>query len=412
MASYQGSPFEADLGPTESDIVLFAACPPPEDLGFEPATGHWRKQLRIPDVQAVWESRPVGIFRGERCIVLDDLGDRLHIGYLGHDGYRAEHLGYWQVDRGVYELVAPRSEVTEIVEERTEYPRHPERARQSRPTGQQSGGYRIPGTPQDQALYLPPALPQDQASYLPAAGGHPASPPGAQYQAEGSGGYGWPDATYPADPSGPVAGPGGYQPVPAEYSGVTVPPLPAPPLPLEAEAMRAATASRRRRPPATQRRAAAPPEMPSEPAVPAAPPPPSSTPASTPASTPGPPRPAARRHAPATGAGSRRSARRRLATERVFAELATLAAIPVDSYAVGEEVEGAMCLLQTDSGFDVFHSSGGQRHELQTFATEEAACFYLFGILAAEAVRNGTLRPAGEPVMTSSGPLPIAGVGR
>jgi len=123
MATYHGSPFEAGIGPTDGDIVLFAACPPPEELGFEPATGHWRKQLRLADVQAVWESRPVGKFRGERCMVLDDLGDRLHIGYLGHDGYKAEQLGYWQVDRGVFELVAPRLEVSDILEERTEYGR-------------------------------------------------------------------------------------------------------------------------------------------------------------------------------------------------------------------------------------------------------------------------------------------------
>jgi len=122
MATYKGSPYEAGVGPADGEIVLFAACPPPEELGFEPATGHWRKELRLQDVQAVWESRPVGNFRGERCIVLDDLGDRLHIGYLGHDAYRAEQLGYWQVDRGVFELVAARDEVTEIVEERIDYP--------------------------------------------------------------------------------------------------------------------------------------------------------------------------------------------------------------------------------------------------------------------------------------------------
>src|SRR5215475_8229472 len=51
MANYDGSPFEAGIGPTGDDIVLFAACPPPEELGFEPATGHWRKQVRFADVQ-------------------------------------------------------------------------------------------------------------------------------------------------------------------------------------------------------------------------------------------------------------------------------------------------------------------------------------------------------------------------
>jgi hypothetical protein len=453
MASYQGSPFEADLGPTESDIVLFAACPPPEELGFEPATGHWRKQLRRQDVQAVWESRPVGIFQGERCMVLDDLGDRLHIGYLGHDGYQAERLGYWQVDRGVYELVAARSEVTDIVEQRTEYPRRPESVQQAPRAGQQSGGYPIPGTPQDQALYLPSALPQDQASYLPAGGGYvSAAPPEAEYQpgaeyqpragyqTDGSGGYGWPDGEYPADPADSLAGLGRYQPVPDEISGVALPPPAEAPLPLEAEALRAATASRRRRQPSAQRRPAPPPATSSEPVIPvspapaaspampaaspampaaspAMPPSPAASPAmppapATPVSHPQPEQPVTRRHAPAAGAPSRRSARRRLATERVFAELATLAAIPVDSYAVGDEVEGAMCLLQTDNGFEVFHSSNGNRHELQTFATEEAACFYLFGVLAAEAVRNGTLRPVGEPLMTSTGPLPIVRVAR
>ena len=125
MATYRGVPYEAGIGPSEADVVLFAACPPPEELGFEPATGHWRKQLRIDEVQALWESKPTGTFRGERCIVLDDLGDRLHIAYLGHDAYQAEQLGYWQVDRGVFELVTPREEVIDIVEERTDYPARP-----------------------------------------------------------------------------------------------------------------------------------------------------------------------------------------------------------------------------------------------------------------------------------------------
>ena len=129
MATYRGVPYEAGIGPTESEVVLFAACPPPEELGFEPATGHWRKQLGIEDVQALWESRPMGTFRGARCIVLDDMGDRLHIAYLGHDAYQAEQLGYWQVDRGVFELVTPRDEVKEIVEERVDYPQRSAGAR-------------------------------------------------------------------------------------------------------------------------------------------------------------------------------------------------------------------------------------------------------------------------------------------
>ncbi|HMH92121.1 MAG TPA: hypothetical protein VK586_13690, partial [Streptosporangiaceae bacterium] len=218
MATYRGAPYEAGVGPADGAVVLFAACPPPEELGFEPATGHWRKELRLTDVQAVWQSRPVGVFRGERCIVLDDLGDRLHIGYLGHDAYRAEELGYWQVDRGVFELVAARDEVTDIVEERTDYP-----------GTAASGSY--PTHPA--AAPAPRTAPQPVGPGL--------SPgPGAMNGLGAMNGSG--------APAGPGYPPSGGRPepgrrIPAE-SNVALPPPPASgPLPLEAEALRAASAS-------------------------------------------------------------------------------------------------------------------------------------------------------------------------
>ncbi|MGN6791959.1 MAG: hypothetical protein ACTHJW_06165, partial [Streptosporangiaceae bacterium] len=160
LANYQGAPYEAGVGPQESGVVLFAACPPPEDLGFEPATGHWRKEVGRGDVQTLYESRPVGIFRGERCVVLDDLSDRLHITYLGHDAFRAEQLGYWEVDRGVYELITPRQEVTEIVEQRVSVPRPGESVPHQQPAkpghGPASGHSSMPGSgPRAQPLHDP-----------------------------------------------------------------------------------------------------------------------------------------------------------------------------------------------------------------------------------------------------------------
>jgi len=352
MATYRGSPFEAGIGPTDDDIVLFAACPPPEELGFEPATGHWRKQLRFTDVQAVWESRPVGTFRGERCMVLDDLGSRLHIGYLGHDGYKAAELGYWQVDRGVFELVAPRSEVSDILEERTEYARPVSRTDASTPLQR----------PDSAAYTIPAGLSRRPAPGIPV----PAPPAASSYQnlSQGSSGGPEPYATVPV----PDATTGVALPVPAEA-----------PLPLEAEALRAASATRRPRPTAARPHAAAPHAAASRAEAPAAATPSGQQLSSAPAPSP---------------SGPRRSERPRMATERLFADLASLAGIPADSYAVGEDVDGAMCLVQTDHGFEVFHSAGGARHELQAFPTEESACFYLFGLLAAEAVRNGTLTRA------------------
>lgn len=224
MATYRGVPYEAGAGPAAS-VVLYAACPPPEELGFQPAPGHWRKWVARSELDALWESRPVGSFRGEPCLVLDDLGDRLHLAYLGTDPQRAAHLGYWQVDRGVFELLGPRAEVTGLTEERAEWP------------------------------------------------------------LSGSG----PD---------PVTG---------------------------------------------------------EP-------------------------------------GRGRAARRQPVTAReVFCDLADLAAIPRHAYALETETDGAMCLLSAGDGYEVFVAAGGARREVRTFGDEETAYFYLFGVLAADAIRSGGL---------------------
>jgi len=88
-----------------------------------------------------------------------------------------------------------------------------------------------------------------------------------------------------------------------------------------------------------------------------------------------------------------RTSRRRLPTQRIFSELAAQAAIPANAYAIGEDVDGAMCLVKTDDGFEVFNSLAGSRHEVRLFPDEESAYFYLFGVLVADAVRTGMLVP-------------------
>ena len=121
MASFQGASYQAGVGPSDEEVTLFAACPPPEELGFRSSSGHWRKRVSVAEIDALWESRPIGRYRGERCMVLDDLGDRMHIAYLGRDLYMARRLGFWEVDRGVFEVVVPRQEVDDLREEPGEY---------------------------------------------------------------------------------------------------------------------------------------------------------------------------------------------------------------------------------------------------------------------------------------------------
>ena len=105
MATYRGVPYQAGLGPDGGEATLFSPGPPPEELGFTAAAGHWRKQVSITDLDALWQSAAGRRLPGLPCLVLDDLGDRLHIAYLGRDTARAAQLGYWEIDREVFEVV-------------------------------------------------------------------------------------------------------------------------------------------------------------------------------------------------------------------------------------------------------------------------------------------------------------------
>jgi hypothetical protein len=448
MATYRGAPYEAGVGPADGTVVLFAACPPPEELGFEPATGHWRKQLPVQDVQALWESRPMAMYRGERCIVLDDLGDRLHIAYLGHDSFLAQQLGYWQVDRGVFEVVTPRDEVTDLIEERADYLGQP-------PSGSAAEPDAAPGYSRAASDYGPantdygplssdygPAT-TDFGVILPPSGLAPASVSPAPVSPVSG------PTALPARPAadyGTTALPSRSAALPASDFGTTARPdrsaalsssgLAAArttreaPLPLEAAAMRAASAAANSRqprlstrpapamraplttqefsatpaPPATDNHLTADNHLAAEPGpaaafrpaaldLLAAPPAPAGPEAVVVPEMPPLPAAPGMPAAPALPARGRRSARSRMATQRIFTELAGLAAIPAAAYSVGEEIDGALCLIETSAGYEVFSAAGGARHEVRFFEDEESAYFYLFGVLAAEAVRTGLLIP-------------------
>jgi hypothetical protein len=351
MATYRGVAYEAGVGPTDKDITLFAACPPPEDLGFQPATGHWRKAVSRAEVDAVWESRPSGVFGGEPCLVLDDLGEHLHISYLGHDLARAGQLGYSEVEPGVFELLATREDVIDVTEDRVDHALLP---RQEGWPGSVTGGAansHRPVTAPDPAITYPEPAP-DPATTDPGPAPDPAiTDPRPAPEAAITDPRPAPESAI-TDP-GPAPDPAITYPEPAPQAAITRP-GPAPDL------------------------AITDPGPAPEAAI----------------TDPGPDAGLGRRH--------RRAAHRppRAQTRQVFAELAGLAALPQDSYAVDEAVDGAICLVSTDTGFEVFSAADGVKREARLFNDEEAAYFYLFGLLAAEAVRDGRLMPPG----TSSAP--------
>jgi hypothetical protein len=286
MATYLGVPYHAGLGPDGNEVTLFSPGPPPDELGFTAADGHWRKQVSVADLNALWQSRLAGEYRGEPCLVLDDLGDRLHIAYQGRDSTRARQLGYWEIDREVFEVVVAREDITGLAEERVDYPL-------------------------DAAMF--PASHRDPVAQ-------------ARPEAAAHGGTSAAERTSPlrAVPRPEPDRPSGTPDRMAAWHGSP-----------EAEPW----------------------------AVPPAQPP------------------------------GRRAGRRDRVPQSVFAELLSLAAIPQAAYAVDEEVPGAMCLVKADGGFEVFSRTDDARLDVRFFEDEEAAYFYLFGVLAAEAVRSGRLRP-------------------
>jgi len=361
MATYYGVPYHAGLGPDGNEATLFSPGPPPDELGFTPVGGHWRKQVSITDLGALWQSRLVGEYRGEPCLVLDDLGDRLHIAYQGRDSARARQLGYWEIDREVFEVVVARQEVAGLTEERVEYP---------------LDAAMFPASNRDPVAQMRPEAPARAPGGAQATGGAQAAggaPPSAAERTSPLR-----IVTGPGPQPPPASGPGRSSSTPdrmaAWHGSPDGEPWPGPrPDP------RVEPASDPRLDPRSDPRL----DPRSDPRLdPRADPRPGSGPRG--AASPAP--------LPASPSG-RRAGRRDRVPQSVFAELLSLAAIPHAAYAVDEEIPGAMCLVKADGGFEVFGRTDDARLDVRFFEDEEAAYFYLFGVLAAEAVRSGRLRP-------------------
>jgi hypothetical protein len=337
MATYLGVPYQAGLGPDGNQVTLFSPGPPPEDLGFVAGPGHWRKEVNVADLGALWQSRPVGEYRGEPCLVLDDFGDRLHIAYLGRDATLAAQLGYWEIDREVYEVVVARHDVTDLVEERVDFTL----AAAAFPASAPPAGE--PAAASGSAGAVVERLERPGPAVAPA--GYGGAAPGKVGAAAGNGrpeGYGGSDHA-PRMPDRVAAWHG--SPAPEPWPGP------------------AAEVWTRREPGAGHE-----PGTGDEPGT-------------------------GREPEAAAGPGRRTARKDRISPESVFAELLNLAAIPQAAYAVDEEVPGAMCLVEADGGFEVFSRTDDARLEVRFFEDEEAAYFYLFGVLAAEAIRSGRLAP-------------------
>src|SRR3984957_18988749 len=380
MATYRGVPYQAGLGPDGGEATLFSPGPPPEELGFAAAAGHWRKRVRVTDLDALWQSRPVGESGGEPCLVLDGLGGRLHIAYLGRAAVRAAQLGYWEIDREVFEVVVARGDVTRLIEERVDFA-----------LTAAMFGVRGTSAPEAQAGVADPPAGYAEPTGFAAPNGFARAPEKAGLQAYPGAevNSGWPGNGQPAGYSGTDHASRMPDRMTAWHGSPE--PWPGPRTPAEDRAadlsdLADLAEDRPRRGPQpgpwpepwTEDEPGPEPWTEDEPW---SDPWTEREPGSAPETDPRP---------------SRRPGRKdRISPESVFAELLSLAAIPQAAYAVDEEVPGAMCLVEADGGFEVFSRTEDARLEVHFFRDEEAAYFYLFGVLAAEAIRSGRLGPSG-----------------
>jgi hypothetical protein len=80
-------------------------------------------------------------------------------------------------------------------------------------------------------------------------------------------------------------------------------------------------------------------------------------------------RPCLRRASPSPSPGGAGIAETPADASDLF-EPAAQAGIPSGAYAINEDVDGAMCLVRTSEGFEVFNSLAGARHEVRVFKTK------------------------------------------
>ena len=93
--------------------------------GFEKVGGSGKFRRLVPESEltALFELKTFGLWKGERCRVLTTQEDgSLHLAWTKSNQARAAELGFQSIERGVFETVVPRSEVTDLRQERTEIP--------------------------------------------------------------------------------------------------------------------------------------------------------------------------------------------------------------------------------------------------------------------------------------------------
>jgi hypothetical protein len=119
VAEYHGADFDADFGPRPGEVTLhpLAGTQPPEE--FIDQAGAYAFAVAIDELDSLDVLCWRGGWHGLPVELVDSLPDQAVIHYIGENGPRAADFGLAEVDYRVWRGCVPRTELTDLQEQRT-----------------------------------------------------------------------------------------------------------------------------------------------------------------------------------------------------------------------------------------------------------------------------------------------------
>jgi hypothetical protein len=118
VARFHDQEFDADFGPHPGEVTLHPLPGTPPPPTFVEQTGTFTLAVRISELDSLEMVRWRAGWRGLPVEVVESWPQHLVIHYIGENGQRAAHFGLAEVDYRVWRGAVPRSELTDVHEQR------------------------------------------------------------------------------------------------------------------------------------------------------------------------------------------------------------------------------------------------------------------------------------------------------
>lgn len=123
VVRFEGQDFDADFGPNPGELTLHPLPGQPAPAGFEEREGTRFRVIADVQAETVHHLRQLTSWRGAPFELVDVVGDRATLNFLGENYQVADALDLVEVDFRVWRAVVPRAELGEIREDLRVVPR-------------------------------------------------------------------------------------------------------------------------------------------------------------------------------------------------------------------------------------------------------------------------------------------------